>query len=81
MSQTKIAQQLGVSQSSISRELSRNKGKRGYRPKQADNKAKLRRKKVNKCSVMTTEMISEIITYLKELWSPEQISGALKKVT
>jgi len=40
MSQTKIALQLGVSQSSISRELSRNKGKRGYRPKQADNKAK-----------------------------------------
>jgi len=27
---------------------------------------------------MTTEMISEITAYLKELWSPEQISGALK---
>jgi len=78
MSQTKIALQLGVSQSSISRELNRNKGKRGYRPKQADNKAKLRRKKVNKCTVMTTEMISKITTYLKELWSPEQISGTLK---
>nr|WP_180706036.1 helix-turn-helix domain-containing protein [Psychromonas sp. CD1] len=35
MSQNKIARQLNVSQSTISRELSRNTGKRGYRIKQA----------------------------------------------
>ena len=34
-SQKKIAQHLGVDQSTISREISRNKGKRGYRHKQA----------------------------------------------
>jgi IS30 family transposase len=33
LSQNKIAQQLKVSQSTISRELSRNAGKRGYRIK------------------------------------------------
>ena len=35
LSQNKIARQLKVSQSTISRELSRNTGKRGYRIKQA----------------------------------------------
>jgi IS30 family transposase len=34
MSQNKIAKQLNVNQSSISREVSRNTGKRGYRFKQ-----------------------------------------------
>jgi len=71
MSQTKIALQLGVDQSSISRELNRNKGKRGYRPKQADNKTKLRKKRTIKGSVMTAEMIDKITICLKELWSPE----------
>lgn len=78
MGQTQIALQLGVSQSSISRELNRNKGKRGYRPKQADNKAKSRRKSTVQCFVMTADMIDKITSYLGELWSPEQISGALK---
>ena len=34
-SQTEIADALGVHKSTISRELQRNHGKRGYRPKQA----------------------------------------------
>ena len=37
MSQNKIAKQLKVSQSTISREFSRNTGKRGYRFKQAQS--------------------------------------------
>lgn len=78
MKQTKIALQLGVDQSSISRELKRNKGKRGYRPKQANGKADLRKKETVKSLVMTTEMIDKIKVHLKELWSPEQISGTLK---
>ncbi|MCP4324927.1 MAG: helix-turn-helix domain-containing protein [Alteromonadales bacterium] len=48
MNQTQIALQLGVDQSSISRELKRNKGKRGYRPKQANEKANLRKKETIK---------------------------------
>jgi IS30 family transposase len=42
-SQQQIADQLGVSQSTISREFSRNTGSRGYRHKQAQNKANDRR--------------------------------------
>ena len=38
-SQTEIAQELVVHKSTIGRELSRNTGARGYRPKQADEKA------------------------------------------
>ena len=33
--QTEVAQQLEVNKSSISREVERNRGQRGYRPKQA----------------------------------------------
>jgi IS30 family transposase len=78
MSQTKIALQLGVDQSSISRELKRNKGLRSYRPKQANEKADFRKKDRVKARVMTTEMIEKIKALLKELWSPEQISGTFK---
>ncbi|WP_036240290.1 helix-turn-helix domain-containing protein, partial [Marinospirillum insulare] len=35
LTQTEIAKTLGVHKSTISRELKRNTGKRGYRPKQA----------------------------------------------
>ena len=37
--QIEIAQQLGVDKSTISREMGRNRGQRGYRPKQAHEKA------------------------------------------
>jgi len=42
--QTEIAHQLGVNKSTISRELRRNRGERGYHPKQAHEKALERRK-------------------------------------
>jgi IS30 family transposase len=43
MSQNKIAQQLNVSQSTISRKFTRNKGLRGYRIQQAQRLAQQRR--------------------------------------
>jgi len=43
-SQKEIAALLGVSESTISRELKRNQGKNGYRPKQAQIKADNRKK-------------------------------------
>jgi IS30 family transposase len=43
-SQTQIANCLGVDKSTISRELRRNRGQRGYRPKQAHRLAMSRRK-------------------------------------
>ncbi|MDA7889841.1 helix-turn-helix domain-containing protein [Akkermansiaceae bacterium] len=39
-SQTEIGRAIGFSQSAVSKELKRNKGKRGYRHKQADELAR-----------------------------------------
>jgi len=76
--QTEIAQRLGVHKSTISRELRRNEGQRGYRPKQAHEKAVTRRvgKVQTRVSPETWEQVEE---KLRLDWSPEQISGWLKK--
>jgi len=79
LSQNKIAQELQVSQSTISRELKRNTGERGYRFKQAQNRTDERRLNAVKASKMTAELITFINDKLKEKWSPEQISGWLRE--
>lgn len=56
--QTEIALIIGVSAPTISRELNRNTGQRGYRPKQAHNKALIRRKESAKATKMSAEVIS-----------------------
>ena len=77
-SQTEIARTIGFSQGTISKELSRNSGKRGYRPKQAQAKA-LERKisKRPRNSVITESLAVQIIVRLEAKHSPEQISGSL----
>lgn len=76
--QTEIARTIGFSQSAISKELARNSGKRGYRPKQAQAKA-LERKNSKRArgSVITEDLAGQIIVRLEAKHSPEQISGAL----
>lgn len=74
-SQNKIAEHLNVSQSSISREFQRNKGKRGYRFKQAQALSDERRLGACKAVKMTPSFIKLIDSKIKEKWSPEQISG------
>ena len=76
--QKDIAILIGVSQSTISRELKRNSGKRGYRFKQAHSLASARRAAKVKTPKMTIENISLIEAKLQEDWSPEQISGWLR---
>jgi len=76
-SQREIAEIIGVSQSTVSREQARNKGKRGYRHKQAQEKAKRRRQEARKAHKMTPELIEVIEAKIREEWSPEQISGWL----
>jgi IS30 family transposase len=79
-SQTKIATVIGVHKSTISREVRRNRGMRGYRPKQAHRfSLKRRRNKVPKR--ITAETWARIDEKLQQDWSPEQVSGWLKKNT
>jgi IS30 family transposase len=77
-SQKEIAKLLEVSESTICRELKRNKGKKGYRPKQAQIKAVRRRKEAAKSLKMTPELILLIEDRIIMDWSPEQISGSLE---
>jgi len=77
--QSEIAHALGFSQSAISKELSRNCGKRGYRPKQANEKALERQcSKRARERVISAEVEAEVCSRLKRKHSPEQISGALR---
>jgi len=70
--QTEIAKEVGVHKSTISRELKRNRGKRGYRHKQAQRFAKNRRKKPKRR--ITAEDWHKVERYLRKDFSPEQVS-------
>lgn len=72
-----IAEAVGTSQSTVSRELARNTGKKGYRHKQAQEKSDQRRAKAVRPSKMTLHMIRIIESKLRLEWSPEQVSGWL----
>lgn len=76
-SQRAMAEHIGISQSTVSRELRRNRGGRGYRHKQAHERSKARRLNAKKPSKMTPDMIDLIEAKLRLEWSPEQISGWL----
>lgn len=77
-SQQGIAELLGISQSAVSRELRRNRGKRGYRFKQAQAKAEARRAAHGKPRKLTASVRRKIEAALRDKrWSPEQISGWL----
>ena len=69
--QNKIAVELGVHPSTISRELARNTGLRGYRPKQAQQKTLHRRFTARKAVKMLPETIAYIESKLREQHSPE----------
>jgi len=76
--QTEISKVLGVHKSTISRELIRNRGGRGYRPKQASRFSEHRRqgKARPRIDGSTWAYVEQLIC--KE-WSPEQISGWMKQ--
>jgi IS30 family transposase len=80
LSQAEIARQLSITRSTLSRELKRNTGKRGYRYQQAQQKARERRSQAStKPRRMTEEWVSQIEADLREEWSPVQIEGRLKQ--
>lgn len=76
-SQKTVASEIGVNPSTISRELRRNTGKRGYRPLQAHHKAQGRHQDKPKRIRMSPEHIAYIHKQIKAEWSPDQISGRM----
>ncbi len=75
--QNAIAANLEVHPSTISRELGRNQGQRGYRPRQAQQKSQQRRHEAAKATKRAPPLLRQIEEKLRHQWSPEQISGWL----
>ena len=78
-SMNQMAKALGRSQSTLSREISRNSGQRGYRHQQAHRLAEQRHTNKPKAVKLTAEIKQLITGYLQQDWSPEQIAGRLGK--
>ena len=79
-SKTNIASEIGVHKSTVSREIKRNRGKKGYRPKQAHCMAVERRTKAHKFVKLTPPMIARINACIRQDFSPEQVSGFLSRM-
>ena len=77
--QKTIAEAIGRSQGTVSKELRRNRGHRGYRPAQADHLARERQAgKRSRPKVVVGVVKEEVEALLRIKRSPEQISNALK---
>lgn len=76
-SQTEMASIIGCHKSTIGRELSRNGGQRGYRPKQAQELALSRKLSAHQPRIQraTWALVESLV---QQQWSPEQIHGRLK---
>ena len=74
--QAEISQILGVSQGTVSRELARNAGQRGYRFQQAQRSAQARQQQIRHQPRKLTSRVRRAITQKlrAERWSPEQLS-------
>ena len=81
LSLSAIARRLGRSRSTISREVERNKGKKGYRPIQAHKKALQRRTdaRAHRQPLVSGALAGRVVQELEAGWSPEQIAGRLGK--
>ena len=79
-SRKEIAQTIGVSQSTLCRELKRNSGQRGYHWQKAQAKAADRQRRLQNYRSLTLEIRNFIrIKMREEQWSPAQIAGWLRK--
>jgi IS30 family transposase len=75
-----IATRLGRCASTVSREIERNGGRRNYRATKADEKAWERARRPKRCLLAMNERLRDVVARkLQKDWSPEQISGWLKK--
>lgn len=76
--QTYIAALIGCHKSTISRELQRNRGRKGYRHHQADELAYDRRCRAYR-SRIAWQTWQQVERLLRQDWSPDQISASLKR--
>jgi len=75
-----LAESLGRAPSTVSREINRNGGRRGYRANQADQAAWDRAHRPKICKLAENRALARIVAKkLKQLWSPDQIAGWLKR--
>jgi IS30 family transposase len=75
-----IAELMGRDRSTIYREIKRNTGGRGYRPKQAQRKADQRRLRCRREPKMNDRKLKSLVTrWLKKAWSPDQIAKRLRR--
>ena len=72
-----IAGELGVCEPTVSREIRRNSGLKGYRPKQAHRKACVRKARCRRKRLISGELQGEVEARLAGFHSPEQISGSM----
>lgn len=79
-SHSQIACEIGSSRQTVWREINRNTGLRGYRPKQAHDKA-MQRQQTAAQQRQSHQLTAFSLAYIKHLirrhWSPEQIHGGL----
>lgn len=76
--QNKIAELMGRHPSTVSRELNRNRGRRGYRPQQAQRMADARRRASRRPAKLEDPQVhDDVEQQLMQLWSPDQIAGRL----
>jgi IS30 family transposase len=78
LSKSELADKLGFHKSTIGREISRNSGLRGYRPKQAQRFTRIREESKHGPYKLNPVVMSMISERLELKWSPEQISHRLK---
>lgn len=74
-----IAVEIGVAPSTVSREVRRNRGQRGYRPCQAHQTALERRQIPRRPITFTARVRALVERKLKLDWSPSQIVGWLER--
>jgi transposase, IS30 family len=79
LSYTEIGSAINRHKSSIKREIERNKGRRGYRPKQAQMYAEIRQNLKERAVKLKGELLRIIKRFLKKYWSPEQITLYLER--
>lgn len=73
-----IAKRIGKHHGSVSREVARNVGLKGYRPRQAHISASQRKEEKPKHIKLTPKVQDIVRKYIGKEWSPEQIQGRLK---